>query len=211
MRQCLLIDASHKYLDILSQLLYISSEMKNDDINNNSQNEGNNSEPSIKDINLAFSLTRDDLFWYNIYFARLMVFGFFLFLILFIAGFIVILNTPSGDLQTTFVWVEIAIGAGLSVCVGTIAAIALQVYFLKSGAIEKSMTERNYIISTAGIAVFNERGKIMRTWKDVKKIIKTHHGYYIRTGDKLAIIIPHKELQDPEILKLFIAIIKNYT
>ena len=185
--------------------------MKNNDINTNSQNDSNNSEPSIKDINLTFSLTRDDLFWYNIYFARLMVFGFFLFLILFVAGFIVIINTPSGDMQTTFVWVEIAIGAGLSVCVGTIAAIALQVYFIRSGVIEKSMTERNYIISTAGIAVFNERGKIMRTWKDVKKVIKTHHGYYIRTGDKLAIIIPLRELQNPDNLESFKKMIKNHT
>ncbi|MCD6161393.1 MAG: YcxB family protein [candidate division Zixibacteria bacterium] len=174
-------------------------------------NKNNTSESSIRDVNLTFLLTRDDLFWYNMYFTRLMVFGFFVLLILFMAGFIVIINTPSGDLQTTFVWVEIALGAGLSVCIGTIGAIALQIYFLKGGGIEKSMTERNYIISMAGIAVFTERSKIMRTWKDVIKVIKTRHGYYIRTGDKLAIIIPHRELKNPDDLQAFKEIIKINT
>lgn len=183
-----------------------------------SENNNNNGLPGAADkpaksentINLSFALTKDDLFWYNLHFIRLFVIGFFIFLLLFIAGFILVIKTPKGDIQTTFIWMEIGFGIVLSICMGAISAIVLQVYFLKSNIIARAMSTRNYIIDTAGIAVFDKRGKIVRTWKDVKKIIKTRKGFYFRTSDKLAIIIPRRVFKDPDMLEEFENIITNH-
>ena len=163
------------------------------------------------EISLSYALNRHDLFWYNLYFARFLVVGFIVFLSLFILVMIWTINTSSGDLATTLIWVGVGLGVGLSICTGSIASIALQVYLVKNETINKAMTKRNYIISSAGIAVFDDRSKIVRTWKDVAKVNKSRQGFYIRTSGKLAIIIPRREFNDPVKLKTFERIIKSCT
>jgi hypothetical protein len=178
--------------------------------NNGRQDAINDSALSNKTINLSFALTRNDLFWYNIHFARLPMLGFFVFLFLFIAGFILAIQTPKGDLQTAFIWTEIGLGIGLSICMGTISAIVLQIYFLKSTTVTRAMSERNYIISSAGIAVSDERNRLNRTWQEVRNVIKTRKGFYFRTGDKLAIIIPRHVFKDRNDLKAFEEILNKH-
>ena len=185
--------------------------MNKNNKNTNINNILNGIELAEMEINLSYALNRHDLFWYNLYFARFLVAGFLVFLFLFIAVFIWAVKTPLGDLATTLIWVEVGLGIGLSICAGSIASIALQVYLVKNETITKAMTKRNYIINTAGIAVFDDRSKIVRTWKDVVKVNKSRQGFYIRTSGKLAIIIPRRELSDPVKLKTLEKIVKNCT
>ena len=158
---------------------------------------------SEKIINLSYSLTRTDLLWYNLYFVRWLVVGAVAFFGLAIAAFILALNTPSGDLKTAIQWAVVGFGIGFSLCGGSIAAIMLQIFFIKNKSVEQAMTTRNYAISSVGVAVFNEQGRITRTWKDIKKVIKARHGFYIRTGDKIAIVIPRHVFADKSEIELF--------
>jgi len=158
---------------------------------------------SDKAINLSYSLTRSDLFWYNIYFIRWLVIGAIVFFALAISAFIFALETPTGDLKTTIIWAVMGFGVGFSICAGSVAAILLQIFFVKNEAVNKAMNRRNYIISSSGIAVFNEQGKIIRTWKEITRIIKARHGFYIKTGDKVAIVIPRHVFANNHEIKLF--------
>lgn len=175
--------------------------MSDRDNRNNGPGRDPNSESDS--ISLSYSLTRADLFWYNIYFVRLLVVGSILFFILTIAVFIVTLYTPPGDLKTTLIWVIMGFGAGFSLCAGTIAAIILQIFFLKNESVSKAMSLRNYMIDASGIAVFNEQGRIVRAWKDIRRIIKTSHGFYVKTGDRISIVLPRRVFNTAKELALF--------
>ena len=154
-------------------------------------------------INLSFALTRTDLFWYNMHFIRLLIIGAIVCFILAIAVFIFSLNAPPSDFKTTLVWMVMAFGAGFSICAGSIAVVVLQIYFVKSEAVDKAMTTRNYIINSAGIAVYNDQRRITRTWREIKKVVRTRHGFYVKTGDKIAIVLPRHVFPGPEQLDLF--------
>jgi len=175
-----------------------------------SENEKDDIQKAIDDvelsevnINLTFTLNRNDIFWYNLFYARFLVIGVIVFLILMVVGLIVTVNTPKGDLRTTLYWIELALGIGFSICLATISAIALQVYIVKNKTIEKAITKKSYIINSAGIAIFDERRKLTRTWKDIVKIDRSRQRFYIRTSSKLAIIIPYREFNNPEERLLF--------
>lgn len=174
------------------------------------QNQDNSQESQDKTIRLSFALTRTDLLWYNLYFIRWIVYGAILLILLFIVGLIWSVNTPKGDLQTAMIWMVIGLAAGFSICMGSIMAVVLQIYFTKSEIVAKAMTRKNYIISNAGVAVYDERGQIMRTWTQVKNIIKTKHRFYIRTGDKMSIVLPKREFKSPDDLQAFEGIITHY-
>ena len=163
---------------------------------------------SSKSISLSYALTRSDLFWYNIYFIRWLVIGAIVFFALAIAAFIFAMKTPTGDLKTAIIWAVMGFGVGFSICAGSVAAISLQIFLIKNETVNKAMTRRNYIINSAGIAVFNEQGKIVRPWKEIKRIIKTRNGFYIKTGDKIAIVIPRHVFADPYEIRQFENLIK---
>ena len=186
------------------------SEIMNMSDNNQNAGPGENGRQDTGDVNLSFALTKTDLFWYNIHFARFIVWGALALFIMFAAGAVLVLKTPSGDLQTAFVWGEMAIAVGLSMCVGIIAAIALQVFFLRNETVAMSMEKRNYIINSAGITVYNDRRRITRTWRDILKIIRTRKAYYFRTGDKLAIIVPFRVFAHPDEREFFEKIVAKY-
>ena len=175
---------------------------------NNMNDENNIAPETSKDIRLSFALTRTDLFWYNIHFVRLLVIGAITFFILAVGVFTYTLSVPTGDFKTTLIWVVMGCGIGFSLCSGTIAAIVLQVFFLKNESVARAMTFRNYIINEAGVAVFTDKAKIARTWKDVRKVIKTRHGFYIKTGDRIAIVLPRHVFTDKEEIEHFQKLIK---
>jgi hypothetical protein len=156
-----------------------------------------------ENISLSFALTRGDLFWYNMHFIRLLIFGAIIFFVLAIGVFVFSLNTPTGDYKTTLVWMVMGFGAGFSICAGSIAVVVLQIYFVKSEAVDKAMTVRNYIVNSAGIAVFNDKKRITRTWLEIRRVIKTRHGFYIKTGDKIAIVLPRHVFSGPDQIQLF--------
>ena len=99
----------------------------------------------------------------------------------------------------------------MSICAGTITAVVLQIYFLKSGAITKTMTERNYTVAGDGITVSDERHQITRSWNDFDKMDRTPWGFYFRTSRKLAIIIPKRILKENGELDSFRRIIRGKT
>jgi len=154
-------------------------------------------------INLAFGLTKSDLLSYNFHFMRLLMVGAAACFILAVAVFIYSQNIPPGDYRTTLNWVVTAFGVGFSLCGGPIAVVILQLFGSKNEAVNKAMAWRNYIISSSGIVVFNDQGRISRTWRDVKKVIKTRHGFYLKTGDKLAFVLPRHVFNGPEEIHLF--------
>jgi hypothetical protein len=158
---------------------------------------------SDKSINLSYALTRSDLFWYNIYFIRWLVIGAIIFFALAIGAFIFTLKMPTGDLKTAVIWAVMGFGVGFSICAGSVAVVLLQIFFVKNETVNKAMTRRNYIINSAGIAVFNDQGKIVRTWRDIRRIIKTRHGFYIKTGDKIAIVVPRHVFGNNVEVKIF--------
>lgn len=179
---------------------------------NNGHSENGKSNTADRSINLSYSLTRSDLFWYNIYFVRLLAVGAILLFLLTIAVFILTLYTPPGDLKTAFLWVVMGLGVGFSLCAGTIAAIILQIFFLKNESVNKAMSLRNYVINSSGIMVFNEDGKITRTWNDIRRIIKTSHGFYVKTGDRIAIVLPRRvfaDIQEITLFEEFAELVKN--
>lgn len=184
------------------------------ELNNNPENMEDETQPDTnkpedeKVIRLTFSLTRSDLFWYNLHFIRLLGYAAVAFFILSIVFFVIALNTPYGDLRTTFIWVVMASGAGFSITAGSIAAIVLQVFILKNDTITRAMTRRSYIISESGVAVYNEQGRIKRTWKEIRKVVKTHHGFYMKTGEKIAIVLPRHVFKDNNQIKLLEGLIR---
>ncbi len=169
----------------------------------NHDNKPGNSPDNDRDINLQFTLTRNDLFWYNIYFIRLLVLAAIACFLGAIGVFIYSLQIPTGDYKTTLIWIIMALSAGFSISGGTIAAIVLQVFVLKNESVNQAMTMRSYIINSAGIAVFNKSRKIVRTWNDIRRVIKTHHGYYIKTGDRIAIVLPRHVFKNDEQIEYF--------
>ena len=160
-------------------------------------------------INLSYALRRSDLFWYNFHFLRLLSAGAAAFFVLAIVGSIAVLRTPVGDLRTALIWADLGFGVGFSICAGSVAAVALQIFIFKSGPVERAMSKRSYVINSGGIAVFNDQGRIARSWNDVKTIVKTRHGFYLRTSDKLAIVIPRRVLKQQNDLESFKAILNN--
>ncbi|MCP4582807.1 MAG: YcxB family protein [candidate division Zixibacteria bacterium] len=178
-------------------------------MNDKNQNPNNHDPETGDTINLSYSLSKTDLFWYNLFFVRWLLVGAIAFFILAISAFILSLNMLSGDLKTTIQWAVMGFGIGFSMCGGSIAAIMLQIFFIKNKSVEQAMTRRNYIINPAGVAVFNERGKIVRTWKEIRKVVKAGHGFYIKTGDKIAIVIPRHVFTDKNEIKLFEKIVKQ--
>jgi len=160
-------------------------------------------------VNLSYALKRSDLFWYNFHFLRLLAAGAAFFFALAIAGSILVLWAPIGDLRTALIWAEIGFGLGFSLCAGPVAGVTMQIFFFKSGTVDRAMTRRSYIIDDGGIAIFNDRGRIARTWNEVKTIIRTRHGFYLRTSDKLAIVIPRRELRQQNDLETFQKILRH--
>jgi hypothetical protein len=171
--------------------------------NTEPQNRDNSQESKEKTIHLSFALTRADLLWYNLYFIRWIVFGAITLILLFITGLVWYVITPKGDLQTAIIWIVIGIAAGFSVCMGSIMAIILQIYYIKNEIVTKAMTKKNYIINGQGLTVYDERGQITRTWTQVKNVIRTKRSFYIRTGDKMSIVLPKRDFKDPKDLQVF--------
>lgn len=161
------------------------------------------------EIRFAFSLTRKDILWYNIHFNRGVVFLGIAFTLMFIPGLLLAFRHTGTDLGTFYMWLEIGICLGWIMCFSSILAIFLQVFYLKSEAVEKAMEFRHYIINTAGVAVYTSQSKLTRTWKDIIKTIKTNNGFYLRTSDKAAIIIPRHVLKDTQELENLERLLKN--
>jgi hypothetical protein len=177
--------------------------------NNSAPTANNNAAAAGRDINLSFALRRGDLFWYNFHFQRLLAAGAAVFFVLAIVGSIAVLRTPIGDLRTALIWLELGFGIGFSICGGSVAGVALQIFIFKTSPVKRAMSRRSFVINSYGVAIFNEQGRIDRSWKDIKTIIKTRHGFYLRTSDKLAIVIPRRELKLQNDLEAFKAILKR--
>jgi len=151
---------------------------------------------SVNDeIRLSFALTRRDVLAYNLHFNRGLVFlTLFLFLLL-LPSLIIALKYPTGDIGTFYMWITIGIGIAFVITFSSLLAIYIQVYYIKNEVVEKSMEFRNYIINSSGIAIFTANSRFTRTWKEIIKIIKTKNGYYLKTSDKAAVIIPFHVIQ----------------
>ncbi|OQX92760.1 MAG: hypothetical protein B6D58_01290 [candidate division Zixibacteria bacterium 4484_95] len=178
--------------------------------NNKPQNKDNSRNSQEKTIQISFSLTRADLLWYNLYFIRWIVFGAIVLILFFLAGLVWFLNTPKGDLQTAIIWIVIGLAAGFSVCMGSIVAIILQIYFIKSETVAKAMTPKSYIINSQGITIYDKRNQINRPWVQVMNVIRTKRGFYIQTGDKISIVLPRRDFKDPKDLQTFNDILVKY-
>jgi hypothetical protein len=170
----------------------------------NFENTHGNLEQSAGDnINLSFALTRTDLFWYNMHFIRLLIVGAIVFFILAVGVFVFSLSTLPGDYRTTLIWLVMAFSAGFSICAGSIAVVILQLFFVKNETVNQAMIGRNYIVNSAGIAVYNDKRRITRTWREIRKVIRTRHGFYIKTGDKIAIVLPRHVFNGPDQIRQF--------
>ncbi len=142
------------------------------------------------EIRLSFSLSRRDVLAYNLHFNRGLVLLAAILFLLVPVSIIIAIKNPTGDIGAFYMWIAIGIGLAFIMCFSSLMAIFLQVYYVKNDVVEKAMELRNYIINSAGIAIYTDDSRFTRTWKDVIKIIKTKNGYYFRTSDKAAIIIP---------------------
>lgn len=142
------------------------------------------------EIRLSFSLSRRDVLAYNLHFNRGLVLLAIILLLSLPLSIIIAIKNPIGDIGAFYMWIAIGIGVAFIMCFSSLMAIFLQVYYVKNDVVEKAMELRNYIINSAGIAIYTDDSRFTRSWKDVIKIIKTKNGYYLRTGDKAAIIIP---------------------
>lgn len=142
------------------------------------------------EIRLSFSLSRRDVLAYNLHFNRgLVLLAIILFLLLPISIIIAIKN-PTGDIGTFYMWLAIGVGLAFIMSFSSLMAIFIQIYYVKGDVVEKAMEFRNYIINSAGIAIYTADSRFARSWKDIIKIIRTKNGYYLRTSDKAAVIIP---------------------
>lgn len=168
-----------------------------------------NQTPNSEEIKLAFALSKKDILWYNLHFNRGVIYLGILFSLLFFPGLLLALQHPAGDLGTFYLWLEIGICLGWVLCFSSILAIVLQVFYLKSPVVEKAMEYRHYVINSAGVAVFTSDSRLVRTWREIIKIIRTKHRFYLRTSDKAAIIIPGQVLKDAEGIENLKRILKN--
>jgi hypothetical protein len=173
------------------------------------QESPNDKSVSPDKIEMSFSLTRKDILWYNLHFNIGIIILAIIFLVLLLPGLILTLKYPGGDLGMFFVWLEIGFALGLLICLGVILIIVLQIFYIKSDAVDKAMRKRNYIINSAGVAVFTDEGQLVRAWTDFKKINHTRQGYYLRTSEKVAIILPLWAFKSPEDLLAFKALVKS--
>jgi hypothetical protein len=142
------------------------------------------------EIRLSFSLSRRDVLAYNLHFNRGLVLLAVILFLLVPPSIIIAIKNPTGDIGAFYMWIAIGIGLAFMMCFSSLMAIFLQVYYVKNDVVEKAMELRNYIINSAGIAIYTADSRFTRSWKAVNKIIRTKNGYYLRTSDKAAIIIP---------------------
>jgi hypothetical protein len=142
------------------------------------------------EIRLSFSLSRRDVLIYNLYFNRSLVFLTIILFLLLPISIIVAVKNPVGDIGVFYMWLAIGVGLAFIISFSSLLAIFIQVYYVKNDTVEKSMELRNYIINSAGIAIYTDDSRFVRSWKDMLKIIKTRNGYYLKTSDKAAVIIP---------------------
>ena len=142
------------------------------------------------EIRLSFSLSRRDVLIYNLYFNRSLVFLTIILFLLLPISIIVAVKNPVGDIGVFYMWLAIGVGLAFIISFSSLLAIFIQVYYVKNDTVEKSMELRNYIINSAGIAIYTDNSRFVRSWKDMLKIIKTRNGYYLKTSDKAAVIIP---------------------
>jgi hypothetical protein len=159
-------------------------------------------------IKLSFSLTRNDILWYNLHFNRGVIVLAVVFLILLFPGLLLAIHNPGGDIGTFYIWLEIGFAMGLIISISGIIAIVAQVFFIKSEAVEKAMQLRNYNINSDGVEISSAEGHLARSWDDFKKIIKTRRGYYLRTSDKAAIIFPNWVFNSADDYEAFKKLIK---
>jgi hypothetical protein len=144
-----------------------------------------------EEIKLSFSLTRRDILNYNLHFNRGLIYMTIILGLLLIPGLILAFKYHTGDSGMFFMWLAIGVGMALVMCFSSLSAIFIQVYYIKGDVVEKAMEFRSYIINSAGIAIFTSNSQLIRSWKDIIKAVESKHGFYLRTSDKAAIIIPH--------------------
>jgi hypothetical protein len=152
-----------------------------------SQSESNQ---SADEIRLSFSLTRRDVLAYNLHFNRGLVFMAIILFLMLTPSIIIAIKNPTGDIGMFYMWLAIGIGLAFIISFSSLLAIFIQIYYIKNDVVEKAMELRNYIINNAGVAIYTSNSRFTRSWKDINKIIITKNGYYLRTSDKTAVIIP---------------------
>lgn len=146
---------------------------------------------------------------YNLHFNRNLVYLTIALFILLPPAITIALKNPNGDIGMFYMWLAIGIGLAFTMCFSSLFAIFLQVYYVKNDVVEKALELRHYVINSAGIAIFTDNSRFTRTWKDINIIIKTKSGYYLRTSDKAAVIIPVHAVDSESTLKKLIHIIEN--
>jgi hypothetical protein len=156
---------------------------------------------SSDEIRLAFSLARRDILTYNLHFNRGLIYLSIILFVMLVPAIGISLKYPSGDLGMFYMWLAIGIGLALIMCSSSLIAIYIQVYYIKNDVVEKAMEFRNYIINSAGIAIFTSNSRLTRPWKDIVKVIESRRGFYFLTGDKAAIIIPHHVFESEAAIK----------
>jgi hypothetical protein len=156
---------------------------------------------STDEIKLSFSLTRRDVLAYNLHFNRGLIYMSIILAILLAPAVIIAMKYPHGDLGMFYMWMAIGVGLALIMSSSTLLAILIQVYYVKNDVVDKAMEHRNYIISDAGIAIYTPKGQLVRSWKEIAKVIESNSGFYLRTSDKAAIIIPYHVIESDSVLE----------
>jgi hypothetical protein len=167
-----------------------------------SLNEPANNQPT-DEIRLSFSLTRRDVLYYNLHFNRGLIYMSIILAILLVPAIIIAIKYPHGDLGMFYMWMAIGVGLALIMSSSTLLAIFIQVYYIKNDVVDKAMEHRNYIINSAGIAIYTPKSQLVRSWKEIIKAIESRSGFYLRTSDKAAIIIPYHVLESDSVLETF--------
>jgi hypothetical protein len=155
------------------------------------------------EIRLSFSLTRRDVLAYNLHFNRGLIYMSIILTILLVPAIIIAIKYPYGDLGMFYMWMAIGVGLALIMSSSTLLAIFIQVYYIKNDVIDKAMEHRNYIINSAGIAIYTPKSQLIRSWKEIAKVIESNSGFYLRTSDKAAIIIPYHVIESDSELETF--------
>jgi hypothetical protein len=158
---------------------------------------------SADEIRLSFSLTRRDVLAYNLHFNRGLIYMSIILAILLAPAIIIAIRYPHGDLGMFYMWMAIGVGLALIMSSSTLLAIFVQVYYIKNDVVDKAMDHRNYIINSAGIAIYTPESQLVRSWKEIVKVIESTSGFYLRTSDKAAIIIPHHVIGSDSVLETF--------
>jgi hypothetical protein len=158
---------------------------------------------STDEIRLSFSLTRRDVLAYNLHFNRGLIYMSIILTILLAPAIIIAIKYPHGDLGMSYMWMAIGVGLALIMSSSSLLAILIQVYYVKNDVVDKAMEYRNYIINNAGIAIYTPKSQLIRSWKEIVKVIESNSGFYLRTSDKAAIIIPYHVIESDSELETF--------